>query len=111
MTASKQRGTRWESLVVEYLRGAGWPNAERRALAGAKDRGDVAGVVGMVVEAKAARRIELAGWVDEANTERDNDGADIGVVWIKRPGRGSPKDGYVVMDGETFVLLAKEAGY
>lgn len=32
MSASKDRGTRWETAVVRWLRDHGFPHAERRAL-------------------------------------------------------------------------------
>lgn len=49
MSKSKAKGTAAESAVVKYLREQGWPSAERRALNGASDRGDIAGVVGTVI--------------------------------------------------------------
>lgn len=107
----KIRGTRWESAIVAYLRENGWPHAERRTLTGGKDRGDIAGVVSVVIEAKDCKAITLASFLDEANTEAANDNADLGVAWIKRRGKASPADGYVVMDGATFVGLLEEAGY
>lgn len=111
MTASRARGTRWETAIVDYLRANGWPYVERRARNGAKDRGDIAGIPGLVVEAKSTNRIELAAWVGEAETERDNDGAQYGVVWAKRKGRQSAADGYVVMSGAQFAALLRAAGF
>lgn len=110
MSASKRKGTAWESAIVDYLRANGVPHAERRALGGAKDRGDIAGMPGVVVEAKSAARVELAAWLEEAKAERDNDGAAVGVVWFKRKGKGSAGDGYVLMDGATLMHLLREAG-
>jgi hypothetical protein len=109
--AGKQRGTRWETAIVDYLRTVGAPHAERRAKNGAKDRGDVAGVVGVVIEAKSAARTELAAWIDEAEVERRHDGAVIGLVWHHRRGKASPADGYVTMTGSTLVGLLRAAGY
>lgn len=111
MSASKQRGTRWESEVCAYLRTAGFPHVERRAANGSKDRGDIAGIPGVVVEAKSAARITLAEWVNEAAVEQANDGADYGVVWAKRKGKTSAAHGYVVMTGEQFAALLRAAGY
>jgi hypothetical protein len=108
---NKAAGTRWESAVVDYLRGYGWPYVERRALNGSADRGDIAGIPGVVIEAKNAKTISLAAWVDEARVERFNDGADVGAVWVKRRGQASAAKGYVVMEGWQFVQLLKEAGY
>jgi hypothetical protein len=111
MSASKAKGTAWESAVVDYLRANGVPHAERRAQSGTHDRGDIAGLVGVVLECKSAARVELAAWVDEAETERANDGADVAAVWIKRRGRTSPGAGFVTMTGDTLLKLLAAAGY
>jgi hypothetical protein len=111
MSRSRAKGTRWESAVVDYLRGAGVPHAERRASNGSKDRGDVAGIPGVVIEAKNAATVTLASWLDEAEAERVNDGAAVAVVWHHRRGKGSPGDGYVTMSGATLVRLLTDAGY
>ena len=109
MSAAKRKGTAAETAVVNYLRTRGWPHAERRALNGAGDRGDIAGVVGTVIEVKAHARMELAAWLDETARETENDGAKYGVTWHKRRGRGSPGDWFVTMDGDTFVRLLADA--
>ncbi len=108
---SKAKGTSWESAIVDYLRTAGWPHVERRTLNGAADRGDIAGIPGVVIEAKSVKTITLGAFVDEAGKERANDQADIGVAWIKRRGKTSAEHGYVVMDGAQFAWLLKQAGY
>lgn len=104
-------GTPWESEIVRVLIAAGWPYVERRRLSGRYDRGDIAGIPGVVIEAKAAKTFTLAGWLDEAHTERDNDHADLGFVWFKRRGKASAADGFVLMDGNTVMMLLNAAGY
>jgi hypothetical protein len=111
MSASRKKGTAWESAIVTYLRGNGVPHAERRALAGTLDRGDIAGIPGVVIEAKSAARLDLAGWLAEAECERANDHATHGIVWAKRTGRTSPADGYAILSGAALVQLLTEAGY
>ena len=111
MSASKAKGTFWESAIVAYLQAAGWVHAERRTLSGAHDRGDVAGLPGVVIEAKNAAKVELAGWLDEAEREAANAGAAVGVVWFKRRGRTSPGKGFVLMTGDQFADLLKGAGW
>jgi hypothetical protein len=111
VNASKQKGTRWESAIVDYLLQCGVPGAERRALSGSEDRGDIAGIARVVIEAKNARTMLLASWVDEVETERKNANAEIGVIWHHRRGKGSPGDGYVTMTGDTFMRLLMIAGY
>jgi hypothetical protein len=112
VSSAKQRGTRWESAIVGYLRDEGWPYADRVPLSGNRDRGDVTlGPGSPVIEAKHARAVDLAGGVDEAETERVNAAAAVGVVWHHRRGKGSPADGYVTMTGATFVRLLRQAGF
>lgn len=106
---SKKLGTGAETAVVNYLRDNGWPHVERRAQAGTHDRGDIAGVVGVVIEVKNCARMELAQWVDEAELEAGNDDAMYGVVWHKRRGRGSPSGWFVTMSGATFTALLADA--
>ncbi len=109
--SAKKAGTSWESEIVRTLIANGWPHAERRRLSGANDKGDIAGVVGVCIEAKNTSRIELAAALDEALAEARNANAAIGAAWIKRRGKASASDGYVVLDGRTFTQLLKEAGY
>ena len=105
---SKAKGTAWESAVVEYLRTHGFPWAERRALSGSADKGDVSGIPGVVIEAKACREITLASFMDEVAIETGNAGASVGVAVVKRRNR-SVADGYAVMTLETLArLLADE---
>lgn len=107
MSRNKAKGTRAESAVVDYLRGLWWPHAERRALSGAADRGDIAGIPGVAIEIKDRAAMALAEWIDETTTETANAGADVGVVWHKRRGKGSPADWYVTMTGATFAELLR----
>ena len=69
VSKSKAKGTSWEVRVRDFLRLHGHPNAERLPSEGAKDRGDISGVPGWVVECKNHRAVDLAGWCDEAEKE------------------------------------------
>lgn len=111
MSASKRKGTAAETAVVGYLRERGWPHAERRALAGARDRGDVAGIAGCVLEVKSCARMEPAAWLDEAAAERANDGAAVGAVIAKRRGTSDPARWYALLTVEQLADLLISAGY
>ena len=111
MSKQKQKGTKWESAVVAYLRDHGFPHAERRALTGGKDYGDINASPGLVIECKDQARHSFAEWLDEARLEGVNAGAQVAAVWAHRRGKSSPADAYVVMDGHTFVWLLRDAGY
>lgn len=98
--SAKAAGTRFETEVVTYLRNQlDDDRIERRAKTGSKDRGDVTGIRihghRVVLECKDVSRLNLAGWVEEAGTERGNDDALIGLVVHKRHGVGAPADQYV----------------
>jgi hypothetical protein len=105
VNASKRKGTAWESAVVDWLRTHGWPYAERRALAGVNDKGDVSGLPGVVIEAKNAKSITLAAWVDELLVECANANAEVGAVVIKRRGTTDVGRAYAVMPLEMFARL------
>lgn len=111
MTASRRKGTDAESRVVAWLRERGWVHAERRALAGARDRGDVAGLVGVVVEVKAERAWTPGGYLAELAAEVVNDGAEVGVVVVKRRGTTDVGRWYALTDAATFFDLVRRAGY
>lgn len=108
---SGRKGTSWESEIVRVLVENGWPYVERRRLSGRYDRGDIAGIPGVVIEAKSAKKFELSGWLDEAIKERDNDKSAVGVCWFKRPRKTSAEHGFVLMDGQQFMALLTAAGY
>jgi len=108
---SGRTGTAWETEVANTLIAHGWLYAERRRLNGRFDRGDISGIPGVVIEAKAAKKHELAGWLKEAHEEAENDSADHGFVWFKRRGKASAADGFVLMDGHTVMMLLTAAGY
>jgi hypothetical protein len=106
---NKTKGTAAESAVVGYLITHGFPDAERRALNGTQDRGDIAGVPGVCIEVKNQREFELAGWLDEALREGRMANAPVTVVWHKRRNKGHPGEWYVTMTGEQFVKLIADA--
>ncbi len=88
MPRPKRKGTSAESAVVAFLRQTWWPHAERRALAGAKDLGDVTGTPGICWEVKAGTRLCIPEWLHQTETERANSGADLGVLVVKPKGVG-----------------------
>ena len=95
MNRPKAIGTAAETAVVRALRRHGFPHAERRALTGTLDQGDVTGCVGIVFEikggaaAKTASDGQVAEWLAETERERVNAGADIGVLVLQRAGIGA----------------------
>jgi hypothetical protein len=92
-------GTIAESATVRYLQANGFPHAERRALRGAYDCGDVTGCPGLVFEVKGGQAARTASdgqvslWLEETETERVNARADIGILVLQRGGIGPANAG------------------
>jgi Holliday junction resolvase len=101
---SKRKGTTWETAVVDYLREHGQPHAERRALCGNTDKGDLVGIPGVMIEAKNEKTVTLAAYADEVKAQTANAHASIGVAVVKRRNRGAG-DAYVVMTLEQFAAM------
>lgn len=99
---SKDKGTRWETEVVNYLADNLPYQVERRALAGGLDKGDIAiwGGPGSdwALECKntADWSKNLSKYVREAEAEAANAGVPFGAVIIKRR-QHTVADAYVVV--------------
>lgn len=99
--SAKKAGAEFERAIADYLAQHIDDRIDKRPRNGAKDRGDIGGVrlspaLGggrVVIEAKnAPDRVDLAGWAAEAENERGNDDAAVGLTVHKRknvqdPGR------------------------
>jgi hypothetical protein len=111
--SAKGAGTSFETLMSGYLNFHVDDRIERRRLTGANDRGDIGGVriLGrgrMVLECKDTAG-EYAGklgtWVNEAETERNNDDAVACAVLAKRKGTRIPGQQLVIMTADDLVAL------
>ena len=98
----KDIGTDAERAVVRYLRANGFPRAERRALHGAIDLGDITGTPGLCWEVKGGQRAKAAGdgqvwdWLRETSVEVVNADAEHGILVVRRD-RKSVGDWWAVM--------------
>lgn len=108
---SKTKGTSAETAVVTYLIAAGALHAERRALTGNQDKGDIAGLPGVAVEVKNCARDQLPQWIDETTVEGVNARADIAVCWHKRRGTTDPGKWFVTMTGQQFIEVLRLTGH
>jgi hypothetical protein len=112
MSRSKDVGTAAETALVRWLRDNGWPGAERRALRGTLDAGDVTGTPCLAWEVKAGQQAQEPGegllttWMDETEAERRNARADVGVLVLRRRGKGNPGDWWAYLPLGALVALA-----
>jgi hypothetical protein len=97
MTRPKDIGTMTETAVVRYINANGFPSAERRALAGSFDKGDIVGTPGVCWEVKGGKVAEacagghLREWQDQTDCERVNTNSDVAVLVLKRKAVGLGK--------------------
>lgn len=105
MNRSKQIGTSAETAVVQYARLNGFGNAERRALHGTMDLGDVLMSPGFIVEVKGGQLaeqlhyVDMVRWVEELRTEQENSSTVFGhpvagMLVTKRRGYGANRAGF-----------------
>jgi len=113
MSKSKAKGTVAESALVKYLLQQGFPGAERRALTGNNDHGDITGIPGLVMEVKNQRTYHIPAWLDETEIETANAKADFGLLIIKPNGvgLGNVGDWWAVLPVCDAISLLREAGY
>lgn len=97
MNKSKNIGTAAESACVTYARAHGYPLAERLALAGSQDLGDVRLTAFVHLEVKgghaaeAASDAQIEAWMLELERELGHAGAIAGALITKRRGYGAQR--------------------
>lgn len=121
MSKQRQKGTRFETAVAEYLRLATGQEIERNPLYGSGDRGDLRGLTikdePITIECKNTKKLDVSEFLRQAEKEAANNLSDYGIVIWKRPGIGidSPLktgDHAVIMTLSTFSELINQAnGY
>lgn len=75
-------------------------------MAGKTDRGDIAGIPGVMIECKSTKAVSLSEWMDEVRTEKENAKAQVGACVIKRRSHSVAKS-YVVMEFQDFIELIR----
>lgn len=109
---TNRKGADFERLVADYMAGKmDDDGVDRQIHTGRNDKGDIRGVkIGgqrVAVEVKHVAKLNLAGWVEEADIERGNLDAIAGVVVHKRKGKGAASMGeqYVTMTLDDLLAL------
>ena len=113
MSAQRAKGTLAETALVKFLIANGFPGAERRALHGTEDKGDITGTPCLAWEVKNVRQYAIPTWMKETEVERINARADFGLLVVKpnRIGVDSVGQWWCITPIEQQVRLLREAGY
>ncbi len=108
--SAKAAGARFERSIADHLAAVIDDRIDRRVKAGANDRGDITGWrhAGMRIVAELkdyGGRVLVGPWLNEAEVERRNDDAQIGLVIAKRRGTTNPGQQVVFMTVDDLVTL------
>lgn len=104
-----KKGAAFERSIADCLIEHVDDRIDRRVKTGAADKGDIGGWRifngRVVVECKNVARLNIAGWLKEAEIERVNDGALAALVIHKARGKGNPLDQHVTMTVRELIAL------
>ena len=109
--SAKAAGARFERDVADYLAAHVDDRIDRRVKTGSADKGDLGGLrtefgQRVVAELKDyGGQVKVGPWLDEAETERINDDAEVGLVIAKRRGISDPLQQAVIMSVADLVAL------
>ncbi len=81
MSRSKDKGRRGENMAAEWWR-EWFEYADRRVLAGTKDRGDI-GATSFTIQVKNSERWDIPGWLRELEDQVENNERP-GILQIRR---------------------------
>ena len=109
MSSRKQRGYDSQRIVANYLKENGWPYAE--PVGAGRAGSDVTGIVGVDVEVKARRNIDLTGTLRQ-QSDRAAEGV-LPLAVIRPDGYGPSRiaEWPCVVPLSVMVELLREAGY
>jgi len=92
---SRRKGITAEREVAKWLKAHGFPHADRRG--SGFEASDIIGTPGISWEIKNQAAVRLREWFAQMVDQRDADGAEVGVLIIKREGYVDPGDWYAVV--------------
>ena len=112
--SAKAAGARFERLIADYLaRELDDDRIDRSPRAGAKDKGDIAGVRirghKLAIECKDTARMNLPQWAREAEAEATNAEAVAGIIVHKRHGVSTPDQQWATMTMKDLVAIIRES--
>ena len=110
MTQSrKHRGYRSQRVVAERFAANGFPHAE--PVGAGRSGSDIVGLVGIDVEVKARRDLNMVGLMKQLNARAEDGILGIGVIRPDGMGEASIGTWPVVMCLDDAIALLRAAGY
>jgi hypothetical protein len=107
--SNKSKGYRGETEWVEAAIEAGFPDVGRNgSVYGSKDRGDVHGIRGWVVQIKSVATMKIPEYLKDAEEQAKNAGVKLFCVSFKLRGKHM-REGVTVLPNRTWFQMVKEA--
>jgi hypothetical protein len=107
--SSKAKGYAGEREYVEAAHEAGFPEAERNGSRfGSKDRGDIGGIRGWVVQVKNVAVPKIPEYLKDAEEQARNAGVKLFCLSFKLRGKHM-REGVTVLPNKTWFRMVKEA--
>lgn len=109
--SAKQAGSRFERGIADCLAEHVDDRIDRRVKGGAIDKGDIGGIRThsghrVVIECKDhGGQVQVGPWLNEAETERINDDAEVSAVVAKRQRISDPLQQTVLMTVADLIAL------
>lgn len=104
--ARNRKGYLAEHLVERYLTEELGIEVYRPRAGATDDVGDICGIP-IVVSVKNHKAYKLGEWITGLRRMLRAARLLTGVLWVKAPGKGHPRDWYVAMTGEMFMPFLK----
>jgi hypothetical protein len=107
--SSKSKGYRGEAEFVQAAVEEGFPEAGRNgSVYGSKDRGDVHGIPGWVVQVKSVAVAQIPAFIKDAGEQAVNAGVRLYCVALKLRGKHM-REGVIVMPVKQWFGMVREA--
>lgn len=103
---NKQKGYRYEKLLVDYFTTHNFKNVKRVVLHQGYDEGDIHIDNGIVIQAKDCNRFLINKWMNDVEQQTKNADRLYPLLCIKNR-QENVKEGFVVMKLKTLVRLMK----
>jgi hypothetical protein len=105
----KHRGYASQRIVADYFAANGWPYAE--PVGAGRTGSDVTGMLGLDVEVKARRGLDLPALLRQLGERADRGILGFGVLRLDGQGPASIEEWPVVLRLDDFTALLRAAGY
>jgi hypothetical protein len=97
-SANKRKGDLFNRQIIKHLIAEGITDAHRYQDGYHLDRGDVAGIPGIVIQAKNVVQVKWSNWFLNVRLQQVHAASPIGILALKRQGRSDPAEATAILE-------------